>query len=215
MCNGNGLSAYIDLDLFPKTALTMPLPESPVVFDRPKLKALVHYICHRAPNPRDLGTTKLNKILYYADTGAYLLLGHPITGERYIKQQYGPVSQHLLSIIEELEQERLIAVGDATGYSIYKGEYTPRRYFSRTRPDISAFTADEISIVDEVLEDICLNYTARSISDLSHDLVWQTAEIGEEIPYYTALLRYLGEVTSEDLAWARQMLADAGIGNRT
>lgn len=191
----------------------MSKPDTPVPFDRSKLKALVHYICHRAPNPRDLGSAKLNKILYYADTGAYLLLGHPITGERYIKQQYGPVSQHLLSILEELEQERLIAVGDATGYSIYTGEYTRRLYFPLTRPNISAFTAEEISIVDEVLEAICRNHTARSISDLSHDLVWQTAEIGEEIPYYTAFLRYLGEVTGEDLAWARQMLADAGIGN--
>ena len=36
---------------------------------------------------------KLNKLLYRADFEAFRLLGHPITGETYEKQEFGPVAR--------------------------------------------------------------------------------------------------------------------------
>ena len=178
------------------------LPEQRHKLDWEKYKGLVHYICAKAPNPKKLGATKLNKILFYSDREAYLTLGQPITGEVYTKQKFGPVSKHILSAIEELEREGALAVSEASGYFV--GQRHPQRlFFSRRNPSLSRFSAEEISLVDEVLHIICNKHTAQSISDLSHDLVREAAEIGEEIPYFTAMSTLLGEINAEDIAWAK------------
>lgn len=67
------------------------------------------------------------------------------------------------------------------------------------------FTADEISIVDDVVDAICRNHTAVSISRLSHDDIWEMAAIGEELPIYVALAER-GEITEEDVAWADEKI---------
>ncbi|WP_457653042.1 Panacea domain-containing protein [Rhodocaloribacter sp.] len=180
----------------------------PPKLDWDKLKTLVHYVCFKAPNPRKLGATKLNKILFYAEMEAFLSLGHPITGEVFVKQQFGPVPKHILSVLRELEKERAIAISDASGYHVYTGEsYPHRQFFSLTRPTLEAFTGDEISIVDEVVDLVCNRHTAKSISEASHNIVWESAEIGEELPYFTALTHLLGEITAKDVAWARDVIA--------
>ena len=121
-----------------------------IALDRDKLRALVHYVCYRAPSPERLGKTKLNKILYYSDIEAYVALGGPITGETYVKHQYGPVSQHIDEVLEELEKERLIAIAEASGYHVYSGQpYMQWQYVSLRRPDISRFKAEEVAIVEE------------------------------------------------------------------
>lgn len=72
------------------------------------------------------------------------------------------------------------------------------------------FSADEITIVEENLDDICQNYTARQISDASHGLAWQSARIGEELPYYTAFSHFIGEINPDDVRWADRQLANRG-----
>ncbi|MEM1041792.1 MAG: Panacea domain-containing protein [Bacteroidota bacterium] len=182
-------------------------PAPDISLDREKLKALVHYVCHRAPEDR-LGKTKLNKILYYSDIEAYVALGAPITGEVYVKHQYGPVSAHIDEVLEELKAEQALAIAEASGFHVYSGQrYRQYRYVSLRRPSVQSFTADEIAIVEETLDDICQNYTAREISEASHGLVWQSARIGEELPYYTAFSHFVGEINPDDVRWADQHLA--------
>lgn len=187
--------------------------ERHIEFDRGKLKALIHYVCHRAPNPHKLGATKLNKILYYSDIEAYLELGDPITGETYVKQQFGPVSKHITELLDELKEERALAVReDDLAYALYTGEpYSQRLFFSLRRPDLTGFDPKEVSIIDEIVYIICEEHTARSISEFSHGIVWKSAEIGEELPYYTAFVHQLGEIRAEDMEWAKQQLAERGF----
>lgn len=186
----------------------MPLlGPAPVIEFRPeKLRAAIHYVCSRSPDPRRLGKTKLNKILYFSDREAYLRTGTPITGERYVKHQYGPVSSHLDEALGQLERERLIAV--ASGYGAFVGaSFTQTQFLSLRRPDVSVFTAEEVSLIEQYVDLICNRHSARSISEASHDVVWDAAEIGEEIPYETAFLHTRAELTPDDLAWARAALA--------
>lgn len=185
--------------------------ESTIKLNFSKLKTLVHYVCHKAPNPRKLGATKLNKILFFSDTEAYLSLGRPITGEEYVKHQYGPVSRHLDEVLRELEQNRLIAISEASGYSVHAGApYTQRLFFPLKRPSLDEFTPDEVSIADDMINTICRQHTARSISELSHDVVWRSAEIGETLPYYTAFVHTLGEVSPDDMEWAQSVMQERG-----
>ena len=107
------------------------IPRDKPKLDWDKLSRLVHYICNEAPNPKLLGATKLNKILYYSDFEAYLQLGAPITGEAYVKQKHGPVPKHILTVLDRLKESEAIAIAEATGYFAYTGEpsYAPRLFY--------------------------------------------------------------------------------------
>lgn len=171
--------------------------------DIQRLTALIHYICYKSHDPSVLGATKLNKILWYSDLLSYMKHGESITGESYVKQQYGPVPKHILPVIEELEARRAIVSRDIEFFGRAK-----REYIALKEPDISGFNANEISIVDEVFDVICHKHTAQSISEASHDVIWKLAEIGEEIPFYAAFASKLGEVTADDVKWAQEAVRD-------
>ena len=165
--------------------------------DMQKFQSLVHYICAQSPDRAKLGATKLNKILWYAERDAYLQLGHAITGAKFIKRQYGPVPAAIVPTLERLEAERAIIIRETVSYGKPK-----REFISMHAPDISGFAPEEISIVNAAISSICHFHTAASISNKSHDEAWELAEIGEELPLYTAF-SIAGEVDEEDVAWAR------------
>lgn len=77
--------------------------------DRNKLKALVHYVCWKN-DPADLGAIKLNKVLWVSDLWAYVERGAPITGEHYVKRQFGPVSPSVPGLVRELELAKHLVV---------------------------------------------------------------------------------------------------------
>jgi hypothetical protein len=168
--------------------------------DRNKLKTLVHYVCWKVKNPADLGAIKLNKVLWVSDIRAFVQLGKPITGERYVKRQFGPVPFSILTIVRELQAEHKLVVRQAESFGNPKTDY-----IALTRPSINPiFTPDEISLVDDAIEFVCQKHTAMGISDKTHDVIWKLAELGEEIPYEAMLASALGEVTKEDLEWAKE-----------
>lgn len=179
-------------------------------FNYEKFKNLVHYICHIA-NRDELGATKLNKILWYSDITSFINHGAPITGSVYIKREFGPVPRDILQVIDELSLESKILIRNVT---LFSGKIR-REFITLTEPDIRGFNASEISLVDGITHDICHHYTAESISDESHDKVWELAEIGEEIPYHAVYGAPLGEVTEEHIQWAKASIAaNEAIYNR-
>jgi Protein of unknown function (DUF4065) len=167
-----------------------------------KLEALAHYICYKCQDPTVLGSTKLNKILWYSDVIALQVRGEAITGETYVKQQFGPVPRHILEALKRLEKREDIVVRPSEFHG-----YTKKDLIALTAPDISIFKPEEISIVDDVLREVCFNHTAASISLATHDDIWKLAEIGEEIPLETAFASELAEITDDDVKWAKRKLS--------
>jgi hypothetical protein len=172
-------------------------------FDREKFTALVHYVCHKADDPTVLGAVKLNKVLWYSDVVHYTVTGESITGETYVKRQRGPVPRHVMQAIDALVSVGKVARGKVDHYGFMKNEYISLR-----EPDLSLFSPDEIARVDESFEHVCLNHTARSISEETHGVIWQLAEIGEEMPYSTVFASVDGEVDENDVAWAQQRIIE-------
>lgn len=167
-----------------------------------RFKALVHYILERCDDPKKLGATKLNKVLWYADTFAFRSTGQTISGEtHYVKRQFGPVPKKVLSAIRELQAEGKIHVKETEYFGKPK-----REFISLRQADASKFTAEEIEIVDAVLSAICDHHTAASISDLSHDLIWEAAELGEDIPVFAVLAAQVGALTKNDKKWADDLI---------
>ncbi len=169
-----------------------------------RLKTLVLYICYLAKDPSVLGATKLNKILWYSDVLSYRDRGKSLTGETYIKHLYGPVPIHIDSAVQRLQDEEKLAVREVDAWG-----YPKKEFFALSKPELSEFDPEEISIVNEVANYIFDRHTASSISNLSHDEVWQSAELGEEIPVYAFLASELGEITLEDISWAKQKLSES------
>jgi uncharacterized phage-associated protein len=175
-----------------------------VTFNREKFKALVQYVCYRCVDPSKLGATKLNKILWFADVLHFVEYGKPITGETYVKRQFGPAPRHVLNVLDELQQENKLVIRER------EFTYDVRMFMAREKPDISAFTPEQVSLVDWVMEQICDRHTATSISEATHDVIWKLAEVGEEIPYEAMLAAELGEVTEADVRWAQEAVGNAG-----
>ena len=172
-------------------------------FDRDKFKALVQYICWRCDDPTKLGSTKLNKVLWRSDMQAYYWFGEPVTGAKYVNRQHGPVPTAILPVLGELSNEGVLAIREVDHYGLPK-----REFFALKQPALTRFSPDEISLIDQSIDYVCHKHTARSISEETHDDIWKLAEIGEEIPYATVFAAQLGEITEDDIAWAKHELAE-------
>lgn len=165
--------------------------------DWEKLRTAVCYIIQRA-DPDELGAVKLHKVLYYTDMLAYLETGLPVTGSPYRKRPFGPTCDPLLAVIDELERERLISVSEVN----YHG-YAKKKFASTSDIPTNVLSADEKKLLDDMIDFVCRNHTAKTISDFSHDMVWQMVDFGEVIPYHNALHLIPNEVSADAMAWAK------------
>lgn len=163
-----------------------------------KFKTLVHYVCDKADDPSCLGAVKLNKVLWYSESVHYMVHGAPITGETYVKRQLGPVPKHVVVALNELVAERKVARGKVDYFGFMKNEY-----IAIERPKLDTFNANEISIIDSAFEHVCIHNTARSISEETHGLIWEIAQMGEEMPLATVFAASVGEIDEEDVKWAQ------------
>ena len=169
-----------------------------------KFKSAIHYVCHKADDPSVLGAIKLNKVLWYSDAINYVVSGKSITGETYLKRQFGPVPKHVLSAVEQLISERKIARGRVDHFGYMKTEY-----ISIQEPDLTPLTGADVERINEAFDHVCLNHTARSISEETHGEIWDMALMGEEIPYETVLVSQLAEIDENDVTWAREAMGAA------
>lgn len=157
----------------------------------------MHYVCDQV-DPDILGAVRLHKVLYFADMWHFLKTGHPITGETYRKQHFGPVASHLPHILEELEHEGALERRQVPWPGGTRTEFHTKRPAPTHR-----FSSSEKSFVDEVI-DFVIRKTAAEISEFSHHQVWEAAAMGEELPYATAFHMSPAEVTQADLDWAAE-----------
>jgi Protein of unknown function (DUF4065) len=164
-------------------------------------KSLVHYVCwKRASRPETLGAIKLNKILWLSDLAAFYDRGESITGSRYIKREFGPVPARIVPTLRELEADGYLRVAEASHFGKQKKEY--KVYVQASG---SFLEPEEQAIVDKMINHVCDEHTASSISDASHDHIWMAAEDGEEIPHFTVFAKP-GTVTDSERMWAQIQL---------
>ena len=164
-----------------------------------KTKALVHLIIHKcSADPAKLGQIRLNKTLWFADVHSYQSTGQSITGETYIKRQHGPVPSTMRETLDELEADGLITIRDPEKWS-------PSRLFtSLQEPDTSLLSETDIETTIRTMQEM-LSMSAKDVSRRTHDLIWEMAEMGGEIPLY-ATLALPGEITADAIAWADELV---------
>lgn len=154
-------------------------------FDAEKAIEAILYVASIAPIP-DL--YHVGKILYYADRIHLEKYGRLITGDRYTAMKNGPVASGTYDILKTADTTRsgqrcpegcdrehvkasIGVLGKADGYRVV----AKRSYM----PDF--FSKSDVKCMEEAIR----NYgdlTFEQLNDISHDEVWRSADLNNEIP---------------------------------
>jgi len=165
-------------------------------FDRAKLRAVILYTCVKCDASK-LGAVKLHKVLYYSDMLHYAHVGSPITGATYRKRALGPTCDQLLPTLRELAREGAIEIRDADYFG-----YRKKEYISLAKPELERLSKPELLLLDDVIDFVCFNNSARTISEYSHNRAWELAEFGDMLPYHSVFHLFPTQVSPEAMEWA-------------
>lgn len=174
--------------------------------DRTKLKALVLYVIWRAGRREGFGATKLNKVLWFAEARHYVMYGKAITGETFIRRQFGPVPEHIDETCQELESTNLISRISEK----YHGNEL-KRFVATAPASVDMFSADELSVIDWWIKSIDEEHSAASISEMSHDYAWKIASEGEALPLHAMFAARIRAPLGEELEWAKAEAKRLGL----
>lgn len=169
-----------------------------------KLKLVTHYIIDKCEDSQNFGSVKLNKILWFADVIAYRHWGVSVTGSKYIRRKMGPVPDRILAVRKQLEDEGKITITHP------KYMYDSTLFKSKEKPVLTNLSEDEIELLDLLSDQICNEFSATEISNVSHDDVWNAAVDGEEIPLTATLVSDPGDYRFEVQSWANEVVANHG-----
>ena len=177
--------------------LLNPRKEIKIVFDRTKeeirinipqknlkkFKEVLLYILNKVGSKPNIGETVLYKILYFIDFDYYEKYEEQLIGATYQKNHYGPTPTEFIKIVKEMEGEDLKKIKD----DYFK--YPRTKYLPKREPDLSSLNANEIQMIDTVLNRLA-DMNASQISKYSHgDVPWLTTEDGEIIEYESVFYR--------------------------
>jgi hypothetical protein len=152
-------------------------------FEREKFRHLILYFSKRgADEGLVIGSTKLNKLLFFTDFRAYAELGTPVTGARYQRLELGPAARAMLPVREEMVSE----LGEAH-FEDRGADDKAAVLIADAEPDLSLFSPEELGIADAVFEEL-RHLNAKAASDYSHyrSAGWRVMENGDDIPYESA-----------------------------
>lgn len=167
---------------------------------RDRLRQLILFIAERCESDPSFGMTKLVKILYRADFESFARYGKPITGARYKKFPYGPVSQAALDVRDDMRARGEIVIKKEGLISLQRN-----RVIALETADLSGFSGTEIALIDRVIA-MFYGHSATFVSEFSHDCAWKAADFYEPIPYEAALLSD-EPPTEDDIARAHELSA--------
>ena len=160
-------------------------------YDKEKMRAVILRACHTCTR-EDLGAVKLKKVLYYFDMISYAHHRASGAGATYRQRPNGPTSDQLLFLLRDMAR-----VGDIDILEVDYHGFFKKEYIAKVAEPVGVLNSDEIELLDDVIEFVCRQNTARSISEYSHSLPWEMAEMGATIPYRSALLLFPSQPSPE------------------
>jgi len=162
--------------------------ESPIRINVPqrnleKFKEVLLYILNKVGSKHNIGETVLYKLLYFTDFDFYEKYEEQLIGATYIKNHYGPTPVEFEKIVAETMNKEIMKV-ESSYFN-----YPQRKYLPLRKADLSKLRANEIEVIDKVLDKLS-DMNATQISDYSHDDVpWLTTEDNEVIEYESVFYR--------------------------
>jgi transcriptional regulator with XRE-family HTH domain len=149
-----------------------------------KFKQVLLYILNKVGSKPNIGMTVIYKLLYFIDFNYYEKYEEQLIGATYIKNQYGPTPVEFQKIVKEMIKEK-----EVTKVKDQYFKYPQTKYLPLKKADLSGFSANEIRVIDKVLEDLS-DKNAKEISEYSHnDVPWLTTDDGAIIEYESVFYR--------------------------
>ncbi|WP_286296741.1 Panacea domain-containing protein [Aminobacter sp. SS-2016] len=176
------------------------------MYERDRLKALVHYVIWKVGAHPDFGATKLNKIAWFSDARSYVLTGKSITGAPYTRQEHGPVPRDVMIVRGELAAEGMISQ-----LLLKQRHYEHWQFKALQHPVSGVFSEGELKEINYWSTFIVHEHTAESVSELSHDFGWEIAAMGERLPFISVLAQRVREPNAKELEWAKSKAKELGL----
>ncbi len=133
---------------------------------------------------RDLGKTKLMKLLYFADFDHFERYDSPITGARYVRLDHGPVPNDAGIVMRNMLQ-----TGELTESKVAAGGFDRFAYAASRTFDPSLFSPEELETLKSVAERFKA-FTTKQIEMATHgEAPWLAVKPYQIIPYHLAYYR--------------------------
>lgn len=168
-----------------------------------KIHAVINYIIdsfQQADSISKLEKVKLAKILWFADRKFMYEYHKSITDIEYVRLPNGPVPKRYEALLNEMQKNRIIYK-----YKINKCDKTQQCFTSLKKPDLEAFSREEIKVLDTIIYEL-KDKTATELSSLTHDSLWENRENGEVMPIESVFCRDIVEPNEYDIAWAKSKI---------
>jgi transcriptional regulator with XRE-family HTH domain len=149
-----------------------------------KFKEVLLYVLGRVGSRPNIGETVLYKLLYFIDFDYYERYEEQLVGATYVRNRYGPTPVEFGKVVERMERGGELERVRSTYYKYPQTKYLPRR-----APDLTVLSAQEQTLIDDVLARFS-SMTAAQLSDYSHgDFPWRATTPGQAIEYETVFYR--------------------------
>lgn len=149
-----------------------------------KFKEVLLYILGKVGAKPNVGETVLYKLLYFIDFNYYEKYEEQLIGATYIKNHHGPTPIEFSSIVNEMIENKEIEVVKSKYF-----QHLQKKYLPHQEPDLSVFNANEIKVIDDVLQKLS-GMNASTISEYSHqDVPWVVTQEREKIDYESVFYR--------------------------
>ena len=149
-----------------------------------KFKEVLLYMLNKVGSKPNIGETVIYKLLYFIDFDFYEIYEEQLIGATYVKNHYGPTPMEFQKIVEKMTGDEEIDRAGSKYFDFPQTKYLPLR-----RPNLSKLKANEIEVIDSVLNRLS-DMNASQISDYSHnDVPWLTTEDGGIIEYESVFYR--------------------------
>jgi len=149
-----------------------------------KFKEVFLYILNKVGSKPNIGETVIYKLLYFIDFDFYEKHEEQLIGATYRKNHYGPTPLEFGDIAAKMIKDEEITKVKSDYFSYPQTKHLPLK-----KPDLSKLKANEIEVIDNVLNRLS-DMNAAQISGYSHnDVPWLTTEDGEIIEYESVFYR--------------------------
>ena len=134
-------------------------------YNQSKSLEAVLYIANKLDNP---GKHNISKLLYLADQYHLIEFGVPITGDNYIKMNFGPVPSNVYDGMKG-------SINWSNDISVGRVKVEPKR-----KPDLNELSESEIEALDYVVNEFGDN-DFQTLTRLTHGPAWNSARINSPI----------------------------------
>lgn len=169
--------------------------------DKDKLDAAMHYVIARVERPSDLGAVKLHKVLWLTDLELMYAHDVALAGGAFVRAPQGPWGSNVDKSLKRLEKNHLIAEIQSSYYG-----HRQRQFTSLRLPKLAPLSAIEVDVLNRMIDSVCFNHHARSVSEAAHDAVWERTADGDSMSAGCVFEQMTAAPTAEDFGWARAQL---------